>query len=979
MNDIILSSLLNLFALFGTQNKADRAKSDELLTSYLIHHFGIRDLSSYLSLYHDLRDFYDDSDGLDIELIIQGVCSKLQGNITEEEQRLMLLRLMEFCSKNQENGDSIIFEIVAKAFRISEETLKEYHTFINGKEESETVRAIEHPEFSGYIKTMYLKEFDLLLFSCHSEETFKMNDIPVLPQAFQIWHRSGTLKNKHGYPLYYYQIMGRYRNKGNGNESQDIVMKGKDINFIYKNSGGNGIHNLSFGLYSGELVAVMGGSGTGKSTLLSILNGSLRPQNGTLTVNGHDISEPQVKDLIGFVPQDDLLIEELTVYENLWFTGKLCFEGLPDQKLDEKVKAILKDLGLTAASNLKVGSPINKYISGGQRKRLNIALELIREPAILFLDEPTSGLPSADAETLVSLLKEQAFKGKIVVSIIHQPSSDVYQYFDRLWLLDRGGYPIYDGNPIEAITYFKRAANFTDSDMSTCPTCGTVNPEIMLDIIEDKALTELGKPTDTRKISPKEWHEKYLQEKAERKKAKGGKDSEKRKNNNQLPPTDQKRPNPLKQTGIFLWRNIKMKLTNLQYILITLLEAPVLALICALLTRYAPIEGYSIMNNSNLVSYYFMAIIVAIFLGMSGSAEEIIKDRAVLKREKFLHLSYSSYIWSKILFMAGVTLIQTLLFILVGNSIMGINGMISTWWCILFISAFLASLTGLLLSQSMNSIVAIYITIPILLIPQILLCGLVVKFSDLTPRSTTGNVPVLGDVIPSRWAFEALTTASFSDNSYEKPFFEEDKEKYSTQFFQHSYLYEMKSQLETLRSKQKKGEETKIDHMEVIKNSLPTLAYFCKMEEYQGDYSYNSLKQYFEKASDILQKRSNTTTLALDRKMTEMIRKTSKENMVELKRNNFNLQLETLVTNSTTKKLCNVVDGHIVPNAGFIYLEPFSHNGRAPFYSSTKILGETRIKTLHYNMAILLMMCLVVAICLFNDFPGRFIRQKRDA
>ena len=159
----------------------------------------------------------------------------------------------------------------------------------------------------------------------------------------------------------------------------------------------------------------MGGSGTGKTTLLSLLNGSIKPQGGSITINGHDISEPAAKDLIGFVPQDDLLIEELTVYQNLWYTAKLCFEGMSAEDIDKRVMKTLKNLGLDAAKDLKAGSAINKYISGGQRKRLNIALELIREPAVLFLDEPTSGLSSADTEKVINLLKELTFKGKLII------------------------------------------------------------------------------------------------------------------------------------------------------------------------------------------------------------------------------------------------------------------------------------------------------------------------------------------------------------------------------------------------------------------------------------------------------------------------------------------------------------------------------------------------------------------------------------
>ena len=127
----------------------------------------------------------------------------------------------------------------------------------------------------------------------------------------------------------------------------------------------------------------MGGSGSGKTTLVSILNGNIKPTSGQITINGHSIDDPETKALIGFVPQDDLLIEELTVYQNLYYTAKLCFEGMTEEEIHVKVIKMLRDLGLEQAKDLKVGSPINKFISGGQRKRLNIALELIREPEVL--------------------------------------------------------------------------------------------------------------------------------------------------------------------------------------------------------------------------------------------------------------------------------------------------------------------------------------------------------------------------------------------------------------------------------------------------------------------------------------------------------------------------------------------------------------------------------------------------------------------
>lgn len=968
VNDIILAGLTNLFALFGARDCVDIEVSTEKLHNYLVRHFGIRDTENFIMMYETLRDLYDSSPDINKEDIIKDVCTKIQTNFSTEEQALFLLRLMQFCV-NDELGylaDDDLFQTTATIFGVSKERFLAFCDFV-GDKESELVRRIEVPGIDGHITTLWMPLLNRLQFTYTGNDEVLMDDVPVLPETFQTWSQSGVLKNvRTGTRLYYSTVKALYSKETNGKE---VEFCGRDINFRFPNSD-NGMHDFSFTLHSGQLVAVMGGSGTGKSTLMSLLNGSMAPQSGSITINGHSINEDGAKELIGFVPQDDLLIEELTVYQNLWYTAKLCFEGMSDEEMDKRVMDVLRQLGLDAARDLKVGSAINKYISGGQRKRLNIALELIREPAILFLDEPTSGLSSTDTEKVINILKELTYKGKLVITNIHQPSSDVYKLFDRLWLLDKGGYPIFDGNPIEAITYFKMAANYADSNTSTCPTCGNVNPEVVLNIIDEKALDETGRMKDERKVSPQEWHGMYLKwrkHKALNEPKKGD-----------VPPTDQKKPGALHQFVIQLQRNFRTKITNLQYLLITLLEAPLLAAVCAFLTHYAPIEGYSVMENKNLVSYLFMAVIVAIFIGMSGSAEEIIKDRALLKREKFLSLSYASYISSKIVFMAGVTLIQTLLFVGIGNLIMELHDVFFVWWGILFLAAFLSSLIGLLLSQCLNSVVAIYISIPILLIPQILLCGLVVNFSDLTPKSTTGNVPVIGDVIPSRWAYEALSVTQFKDNDFEAPLFDIQRKKYEAQYYLMAYLYEVQSQLETMQDEKKNGKEVLPEHMDVIKKALPTLSEVCDMPSYSGDYSYNSLRSYTDEAEKILSKKCNQATLDEDKIVVSIISKIGKEEYLAKKKAHYNLQLENLCINADTKHTHDVVDGYIVPRAGFIYLTPRSTNGRAPFYSSVKVIGDTEISTLKFNVCVLLVMSLIIAILLYSDRPGRYLRKEQQ-
>lgn len=359
MNDIILSSLINLFALFGSSNGLDAEGTQGIIKNYLKRHFGIRNPQSYMNLYNDLRGFYDETPDLDKDMVVAGICSKLQARISAQDQILMLLRLMEFCG--MDHADNTLFGIVADNFKIDSALLGILTDYVQGIERPDNGVLLHEFGMQGEkpLRTLYLHGFNLLLFTYTGRDIVLMEDIPVMPGVFQVWEKCGVLKCSKCQPAYYSVIMKRYESDA---ATADIELCGRDINFRFANNPKFGMHDLSFTLHGGELVAIMGGSGTGKSTLLSILTGGIIPQEGTITINGHSITESDAKSLIGFVPQDDLLIEELTVYQNLWYTAKLCFDKMPDDELDRRVMATLTDLGLDQAKDLKVGSPINKYI-----------------------------------------------------------------------------------------------------------------------------------------------------------------------------------------------------------------------------------------------------------------------------------------------------------------------------------------------------------------------------------------------------------------------------------------------------------------------------------------------------------------------------------------------------------------------------------------------------------------------------------------
>ena len=333
---------------------------------------------------------------------------------------------------------------------------------INSNEKSEGSNSIHRDSLDGFLAVLYLEKSDFYFVNYYGNSELFLNGIPIRKNRTKAFSAGSNIRGHKTEPIYYSDIVGHFKKDI---KSSKISFHAANISFKFPN-GNLGLRNVNIAVDSGKMIGLMGASGAGKSTLLNVLNGTDSPSEGKVLINGIDIhnDKASIEGVIGFVPQDDLLIEDLSVYQNLYFAGKLCFGDLSKIELEKLVEKTLKSLGLIETRDLKVGSPLEKTISGGQRKRLNIGLELLRQPSVLFADEPTSGLSSRDSENIMDLLKELTLKGKLVFVVIHQPSSDIFKMFDKLVILDVGGYQIFYGNPIEAVTYFKEIMLMISND-----------------------------------------------------------------------------------------------------------------------------------------------------------------------------------------------------------------------------------------------------------------------------------------------------------------------------------------------------------------------------------------------------------------------------------------------------------------------------------------------------------------------------------
>ncbi|UKN02824.1 ATP-binding cassette domain-containing protein [Paracrocinitomix mangrovi] len=824
MSERILKALMQLFAIIArvdenieSQEPVTSGEGRKIVESFLSQELSHAAVEEYLKIFDEfLISFQGGSkkkDGKRKKTSVHSVkvlriCTQINEELAQRQKIIVLVRILEFINANEVvDAQELEFaQTVADTFNVSMEEYNIIKDFVeapidriidnedmlyvtaNPKEDFKQAKHIYSEGIEGQIRVLKITSVNFHFFKYLGTSELNLNGQPLLEGRHVILNQGSSIRSSKVQPIYYSDIIGAFLSD---TSAAKIVFKAENVVYKFK-SGKIGLQTFNFAEESGSLLGIMGGSGAGKSTLLNVLNGNYTPAEGQVTINGVDIhrEKNKIEGVIGYVSQDDLLIEELTVFQNLFYNAKLCFGGMDDKLIAKRVLKTLSSLGLYETKDLKVGSPLEKTISGGQRKRLNIALELIREPSVLFVDEPTSGLSSRDSENIMDLLKELALKGKLIFVVIHQPSSDIFKMFDKLLILDVGGFPIYNGNPVDGVMYFKKCINHVKSDESECPVCGNVNPEQIFNIIESKVVDEYGNQTQHRKISPKEWNKSYLEELEP--------EPDKTENVLEIPESTFKKPGFLKQLRVFFIRDVLSKLTNRQYMLINLLEAPLLAFVLAFFVRFYNIQDgveYTFRDNQNIPQFIFISVIVALFIGLTVAAEEIIKDQKILKRESFLNLSKGSYLTAKISIMFIISAIQMAFFVLIGNLVLEIYGMWWQYWLILFSLSCFANLLGLNISASFNSVKVIYILIPILIIPQLLFSGVIVKFDKLNPMfGNESSVPLIGNVMASRWAYEAMAVSQFKDNKYGEIFFDVEKKESFASWKKVTWLAEMKNQ-----------------------------------------------------------------------------------------------------------------------------------------------------------------------------------------
>jgi ABC transport system ATP-binding/permease protein len=1015
MNESILKALMRLFAIVSDINKEGQsADRRDIIMDYLDRQYSYEIVQKYIEFFDEQltlmrRMSYDPATSdltvrkIQAENRIIDLCSQVNEELEHEQKIIVLIYLLDFiqCGSKPTRTELSLVRTAAAYLKIHEHEFQDARAFTFGEIEKVVHRdwlLVIHAEgasvpegakelvinrLEGEILVLHIPSTDTYVFRYFGRMPLVMNGHPINSGRTYVWSVGSVIRNTKIGSIYFTWISRQFIQ---ANTESYFVFTAEDIVFNYFNSK-NGVKRFNFTEESGRLVGIIGGSGSGKSTLLNVLNGNLRPKSGSIRINGWDIhkDKEKLKGVIGYVPQDDLLIKELSVYENLYYNARLCFDEYSDLEIRKVVEDALVDFDLAEARDLNVGDAFTTILSGGQRKRLNIALELIREPSILFIDEPTSGLSSADTEKVITLLKRQTIKGKLIIVNMHQPSSDIFKMIDKLLVMDQGGRVIYYGHPVSAITYFKQEAHYADAEETECLSCGNINTDQILRIVEAREVNPNGRLTRKRKINPEEWYQRFLTKIDSKTKL------IEREHDSSIPRNNFKIPDHFKQFWIFLTRDLLAKYYNKQYLILLALEAPLLAFTLAFFSKnFTFVNGvakYVFSENAVLPAFLFMAVIVALFLGLVISAEEIFKDRKILKREKFLNLSRSSYLFSKISILFAISALQTLVFVIIGNSMLSINGMLLRYWAVLFTASCWANLVGLNISSGFNSVVTIYILVPLILVPQLIFSGVVIDFARMHNKIASDKVvPLIGDMMASRWAYEAMAVTQFKDNKYERYFYDAEKRTSNAGYYR-SYaipgieeiLYDCEDLYADNTDSIRFSNNLKVVRSEIaaigrdVRLPLPESIDSFSVKLYHPSAN-RAVQQFLGMSSSVYRSRYNRAVSDRDAIYRELVNAQGGEDVfMKFRQNYHNKQLFSVVTNEKELRSFTLHDGEMVPVKDAIFRDPVARSWRAHFYAPVKMFFSRKVDTFWFNIAVIWLFSGLLFVLLYYDLIRRLL------
>lgn len=549
------------------------------------------------------------------------------------------------------------------------------------------------------------------------------------------------------------------------------------------------LDNIDFTIKRGEMLCIMGPSGSGKSTLLETLAGHLKPTRGHVRLNGISLytHRSRLAPFITHMPQEEALNPQLTIREHLVQACSIRRPHLSSSEHTRRVDSILSELALQPLANRRVGTRGDKSISGGERGRLNLGLDLGSAAEIFLFDEPISGLSSKDSEHVAETLRGLA-RDKIVIASLHRPGSSVLNLFDKVLLLDKEGKVAFYGAPSEMFDYFQDACN--ELRIPSRVKQGTADKsgaDFVFDVLETPLhgmLASNESSSFARRFPPSFWQERLESHRLLESVARG--DMPAQTQLGDMPRADDNMPIPVARSRrpkdyvrLFLThfkRSFYSKFRNRGTFYCTILEAPLLAFLISLTLRASADGSYNFATGLHIVTYLFLTVTVGMFLGLTNSATEILRDLPILRRERNYRFGTGLYVAAKFATLTILALLQCGIYVGIGHFMLEVNGMFLTHWMWMTLAALSGTAMALLVSTIVKSERAALSSVPLLLVPQLLLAGALVPFDEMNrglfvggdKARNKGAEPVPARFMPLRYAFEGVVISQATKNPYDK-------------------------------------------------------------------------------------------------------------------------------------------------------------------------------------------------------------------
>jgi ABC transport system ATP-binding/permease protein len=825
----------------------------------------------------------------------------------------------------------------------------------------EGIRILYKEKFTGCLFVLHIAFSDTLLIKYFGEEKLSLQTQYITPAIPYLLPHGTMLKGQNSDAVYYNDLHEQFiQNAG----QERIVFQGRNLTLA------NQIHPFSFAENSGQVIGILGSTESNTDVLLKILGGKKRPSEGILELNGvHVFAEKhKLNGLIVYLPSDGQFIEDDTVYETLKFHARICFSDFSNDGIIRTLANCIKRFGLDEVQFEKICK-----LTSLEKRKLLLAVALMHEPVIVLLEDPFKGLNETESDVIFNLLRLESASNKLMIASIGDESRIRRDLFDKLWLFDTDGYIVYQGKSYELEKYIEEVTAQTLAS-SNCKQCGNLGGSQITRALHAKK--SLENKQGRRKFSPLFFYEKYNEKIGKKIRLSEGRHMLPRLNFS-LAPYDM-------QLYLLAVRDVRRWSFKPRHFFFLLFLYPLAASILVFLTRNSPESHYTLYSNPDLPVFFFLTTLLAFALPMFIFRNEFVSDEKNLKLSFLLGLSRFNFINAKLIFLFFLLALQSLLFVITACYPLGLGPMAFETGLLFFSLSCSGLLLGLMFTTGKAKRISSAGILGLILGLQILFCGYLIPFrNNPNLRTASRQIPWLAELMPLRWAGEALMVTQFKNNPYNQIFYETDRKKTDAEFKANMLIPTAKASLDSLLKANLNTNNFRAN-LNFLSHTIATLADTAETFnfEYAPDLSKGLFNQQISQATSeylIYQKIYYTSKIELLRQEKDSLSKILTDSLglnavKKLQEKYTNFAVANLVQRLNEPNFLVATQSGLMQNQYPVYQFPMNNTLRTHFYSPVKRINNQFIDCFWFNLSIIWAMNAVLYVLLLFNVPVKLLR-----